>query len=228
MNKKDLGKIVLHIPARAGSKRVPKKNIRPLNGKPMMGYVVEASVDANITSNIYVNTDSDEIKDYIKQEYPKVNIYLRPAELASDNATSDQFNSDIIEKLRPDTLIMINPVCPLIDSDDIREALEFYQSADCDTLISSSSTKMQTFCNHEPVNINVNEQLAPSQSNTEVNILNWAISIWDAHSFKKRYDNQGYAVLGEKRVFFHLDPFKSIKVSNEEDFKLAEKLLMIK
>ena len=150
MNKKDLGKIVLHIPARAGSKRVPKKNIRPLNGKPMIGYVVEASVDANITSNIYVNTDSDEIKDYIKQEYPKVNIYLRPAELASDNATSDQFNSDIIEKLRPDTLIMINPVCPLITASDLDRAIEAYQESECDTLITSSKTKMQAFCEGEP------------------------------------------------------------------------------
>jgi CMP-N-acetylneuraminic acid synthetase len=199
-----------------------------MNGKPMISYVTEAVIKANITDQIFINTDSDEIIDYINQNYPKMKIYQRDKDLANDLASSDQFNFDIINKLNPDTLIMINPVCPLIDSLDIVNALKEYKNSDCDTLISSTSTKMQTFCDGEPVNINVNEELAPSQLNKVVTILNWAITIWDVKSFTERMNEKGYAVLGSKRYLFDIDQLKSVKVSEEKDFLFAESLLKSK
>lgn len=222
---KDLGKIVLHIPAREGSKRVPRKNMREMNGKPMISYVIEASLNAKITENMYVNTDSQEIIEYVEKRYPDFKTYKRDEKLANDQASSDQFNLDVINKFDPDTLIMINPVCPLITEDDIKNALEAYKKSDCDTLITSESTQMQTFCDGEPVNIRLNEQLAPSQDNGRITILNWAITIWEVSSFKKRMSEQGFAVLGEKREFFDIEPIKATKVSEEKDFLFAEQLL---
>jgi len=225
---KDLGKIVVHIPAREGSKRVPKKNLREMNGKPMISYTVEALLRANVTENCYVNTDSKEIVDYINANYPSMKIYIRIKELCSDNAQSDHFNADIINKLQPDTLIMINPVCPLIESEDIVNALNAYKKANCDTLISSCSTRMQTFCDGEPVNIDIKDALAPSQDNPLITTLNWAITIWDAKSFTNRMDKDGYAVWGNKIAFYDIDEIKSIKVSEEKDFIIAEKLLKMR
>jgi CMP-N,N'-diacetyllegionaminic acid synthase len=225
---KDLGKIVLHIPAREGSKRVRKKNLREMNGKPMISYAVEALLRANISENCYVNTDSKEIIDYINANYPSMKIYIRDKELCSDNAQSDHFNADIINKLQPDTLIMINPVCPLIESEDIVNALNAYKESDCDTMISSCSTRMQTFCDGEPVNIDVKNALAPSQDNPLITTLNWAITIWNAKSFTNRMDKDGYAVWGNKISFYDIDEIKSIKVSEEKDFIIAEKLLKMR
>ncbi|MDY0193530.1 MAG: hypothetical protein RBR93_08385 [Aliarcobacter butzleri] len=222
---KDLGKIILHIPAREGSKRVPRKNMRDMNLKPMISYTVEASIKANITKNMYVNTDAKEIMKYIHDNYKEFTIYEREKKLANDNASSEDFNYDIIKKLKPDTLVMINPVCPLIDSQDIENALEAYKNSDCDTLITTTSTQMQTFCEGEPVNININEQLAPSQENKRVYTLNWAITIWDAKEFTNRMKQDGYASLGKKRLFFDIEASKSIKVSEEKDFLYLEKLL---
>ncbi len=224
---KDLGKIVLHIPAREGSKRVPRKNMRNMNGKPMISYVVEASISAGITESMYVNTDSVEIINYIESTYSSFNTYKRDKELANDKASSDQFNLDVINKFNPDTLIMINPVCPLITKDDIINAVNAYAKSDCDTLITSESTHMQTFCDGEPVNIKLDEQLAPSQDNGCITILNWAITIWEVSSFKKRMMAHGFAVLGEKREFFDIESIKAIKVSEEKDFLFAEQLLKV-
>lgn len=224
---KDLGKIVLHIPAREGSKRVPRKNMREMNGKPMISYVIEASSNANITENMYVNTDSQEIIKYVEKKYSDFKTYKRDEKLANDQASSDQFNLDVINKFDPDTLIMINPVCPLITADDIKNAVEAYKKSDCDTLITSESTQMQTFCDGKPVNIKLNEQLAPSQDNGRITILNWAITIWEVSSFKKRMSEQGFAVLGEKREFFDIEPIKATKVSEEKDFLFAEQLLKV-
>jgi CMP-N,N'-diacetyllegionaminic acid synthase len=225
---KDLGKIVLHIPAREGSKRIRKKNLREMNGRPMISYAVEALLKANVSENCYVNTDSKEIIDYINANYPSMKIYIRDKELCSDNAQSDHFNADIINKLRPDTLVMINPVCPLIEAEDILKAVNAYKNSDCDTMISSCSTHMQTFCDGEPVNIDVKDALAPSQDNPLITTLNWAITIWEAKPFTDRMDENGYGVWGKRISFYDLDEIKSIKVSEEKDFLIAEKLLKIR
>ena len=225
---RNLGKIVLHIPAREGSKRVPRKNMRLMNGKPMIAHVIEATIRSGVTENIYVNTDAQEIIEYINEIYPSVKIYKRDPQLASDNASSDQFNFDIINVLQPDTLIMVNPVCPLIDENDIKIAVETYKKSDCDTLITSESTQMQTFCDGEPVNIKLDEQLAPSQKNGIITILNWAITIWEVSSFKQRMKEQGFAVLGEKREFLDIEPIKATKVSEEKDFLFAQQLLKLR
>jgi CMP-N-acetylneuraminic acid synthetase len=222
---KNLGKIILHIPAREGSKRVPGKNMRNMNNKPMIAYAVEASIKSNITSDLYVNTDSSEIITFIREAYPNFKIYNRAKNLANDKASSEDFNLDIIKNLEPDTLVMINPVCPLIESSDIKNALDCYAASECDTLITSNSTRMQTFCEGEPININVNEQLAPSQSNKLITTLNWAVTIWDAKSFKSRMTNDGFASLGKKRVLFDINQINSFKVSEEKDFLFVEKLI---
>ena len=217
--------IVLHIPAREGSKRVPRKNVRNMAGQPMIFYTIQASLDSQVTKNIYVNTDADEIKDLVQDTFPNISIYHRSKDLASDYASSDQFNMDIINALEPDILIMVNPVCPLIDQSDIKNALQEYLDSDCDTLISCSTTQMQTFCEDIPVNINLDEELAPSQNNPVVQTLNWAITIWDAKSFKRRYNSLGYAALGVKRILYPIDHLKSFKVSEERDFAMCEALL---
>lgn len=224
---KDLGKIVLHIPARGGSKRVPKKNMRFMDGKPMISYTIEASINSKVTNNLYVNTDSKEIREFVEGHYGEFKVYLRDKKLSDDNSTSDEFNIDIIKTLNVDTLIMVNPVCPLITSDDISKALQEYLNSDCDTLITSSSTKMQTFCNGNPVNIDTNGKLKPSQDNDIVQTLNWGVTIWDAKSFKHRMDKLGYASLGGKLNLFDINPLNAIKVSEEKDFILAEKILKI-
>jgi len=222
---KRLGKIVLHIPAREGSKRVPRKNMRLMNGHPMISYTINATIEANVTPYMYVNTDSQEIIDYVQTAYEAMKIYKRDAFLASDQATSEDFNQDIIKKLQPDTLMMINPVCPLIEPKDITDALTAYKESDCDTLITSTSTQMQTFCEEKPVNIRIDEKLAATQNNPRIYILNWAITIWDAKKFTKRMEKFGYASLGEKRLLFDIEPQKAVKVSEEKDFIFAELLL---
>ena len=222
---RDLGNIVLHIPAREGSERVPMKNIRLMSGSPMISYSIRAALISGVTKNIYINTDSKDIIDYVKKEFDQVDVYHRRKDLASGTATSDQFNMDIINSLKPDTLIMVNPVCPLIEASDISNAVLKYQDSECDTLITCNETQMQTFCNELPVNIRINEQLALSQENKKVKILNWAITIWDAKKFKKRFDRLGYAVMGEERLLFPIHRMRGLKVSEEADFQMCEAII---
>jgi CMP-N,N'-diacetyllegionaminic acid synthase len=221
---RSLGRIVAHIPARAGSKRVPSKNLRDLAGNPMISYAIRAAIAAPELDEVYVNTDSPELMALARAM--GVGVYERDASLASDTASGDDFTMDIIEKLKPDTLVMISPVCPLVDATDISKALQAFKESDADTLITCTHTQLQTFCEDKPVNVRLGEPLAPSQDNPVVSICNWAVTVWDAKVFTENYRAYKGGYLGTKRLLFPIDPLHSVKVSYEEDFRLAEALIL--
>ncbi len=219
---RDLGKVVAQIPARAGSKRVKAKNLRLLSGHPLLSYAINCAKECNIFDDIYVNSNSQDMLELGKSL--GVKGYKRAEHLASDTSTGDEFTIDFINSIQPDTLVMISPVCPLIKSEDVTAALEAYRSSDCDTLITCESTQMQTFCDGSPVNINLDGHLAPTQENPKVDILNWAVTIWDAKKFVTNYAS-GSAYIGKKRLLFPIDPIRGLKISNEPDFQMAESLI---
>jgi len=220
---RSLGRIVTHIPARAGSKRVPSKNLRELAGSPMISYAIRAALATPELDEIYVNTDSPELMNLAREL--GVGVYERDASLASDSASGDDFTMDIITALKPDTLLMVSPVCPLVEATDISNAIRAYKESSADTLITCTTTQLQTFCQGKPINIRLGEPLAPSQDNDVVSICNWAVTIWEAEVFAENYRAYGGGYLGSNRLLFPIDPLHAVKVSYEEDFRLAEALL---
>lgn len=82
------GKVVCIIPARGGSKGLPRKNVRVLNGKPLLAYSIEAAKNCPLIDRVIVSTDDDEIGD-IAREYGAEVLFKRPAELAADDATTE-------------------------------------------------------------------------------------------------------------------------------------------
>ena len=217
-----LGKTVVCIPARAGSKRVKSKNLRDFCGKPLLSYAIENAKSVFAPSDIYVNSDSPKMLALAKS--CGVNSYKRHPSLASDNATGDEFMFDFLSNVHAATCVMLNPVCPLITPEDIRSSLVAFESNDCDTLISCCTTKMQTFCEGKPVNIDMTGHLKPTQNNPAVSILNWAVTIWNVAQFCSSYSDGGSAYLGKKRFLFDIEPLHGIKISYEEDFITAEKI----
>ncbi len=215
-----------HIPARGGSKRVPSKNLRYLVGKPLIAYAIECALKCPDLSDVYVNTDSGEIAALARELGSKV--YRRPDYLGTDETTGEEFTVDFIDHFKPDTLLMISPVCPLIEPGDVSAALEAYADCNADTLISCSMTNLQSFCEGRPVNINLEGPLAPSQENPSVVTCNWAVTIWNADVFRKLFAKNGSGYFGHHRLFWPIDPMKAIKISTEQDFRFAERLLRLR
>ena len=94
-------RIVALIPARAGSKRVPDKNIRPLSGHPLIAYTISAALQSEIFSEVLVSTDSKlytDIAKYYGAEVP----YLRPPELAGDLSPDAEWVEYTLNRLRQD------------------------------------------------------------------------------------------------------------------------------
>ena len=120
-------RILAIIPARGGSKGLPGKNIRPLAGKPLIGWTLESARKSKYLDEIFVSTDSQEIADVA--ESFGVNVpELRPAELASDTATSASvvlYTIDYFRKRGKDFeyILLLEPTSPMRKEDDIDNAI---------------------------------------------------------------------------------------------------------
>ncbi|EAI1457776.1 TPA: acylneuraminate cytidylyltransferase [Campylobacter jejuni] len=216
-------KYIAEIPARLGSQRVKQKNLRLIEGEPMIAYAIKACKNASSISEVYVNTESDLIGQ-VALDYG-VKYYKRREELALNNVVSDQFNYDFLKKIECEALVMVNPVSPLVESVDIEEAINFFEINQLDSMISVKDEKLQCFYQERALNFNKDGLLPMTQNIDPVRVCVWTICIWRRESFIKSYEKNGYAVFNGKCALWPIDPLKSIKISYEEDFLLAEQLL---
>lgn len=216
-------KYVVTIPARIGSKRVIRKNIRLMNGKPMIAYSIEAAKGAKKVHKVFVNTDNDNIGEVAKKygaEY-----YKRAPNLSTDDTKQDEFNYDFIKNVNCDAVVMVNPVSPLIEACDVDDAISYFEQNNLDTLISVKKEQLHAFFSGESLNFDTNELLPATQDIVPVLICTWNICIWRKESFIESYEKNGYAAFSGKVGQWPIDPRKSIKVSYEEDFRMAEEIL---
>ncbi len=119
------------IPARGGSKRIPRKNIRPFLGRPMLSYAVDAAFSSGVFDHVAVSTDDQEIADTARKLGAEI-FRLRPAELSDDHTGTfavAQKEAEFIESLgiRCDHVCVIYATVPLISPDDIRGSFEEMQ-----------------------------------------------------------------------------------------------------
>lgn len=216
-------KIIGEIPARYGSRRVKNKNLRILNGKPMIAYAIEAARNANRLDSVFVNTESPLIGE-IAKEYG-VEFFRRSPELASDTALQEEFNYDFIKKTKPDVLVMVNPVSPLITSGDIDDIVDFFITGNYDTVITVEEIHQQAFHDGNPINIDVKRFLQPTQDIVPIHLCAWSVTIWRASVFVENYEKHQFGAFSGKMGFFPLERRKCLKISDESDFQLAEMMM---
>jgi len=129
------------IPARGGSKRLPGKNIKLLNGKPLIAYTIETALQSEYITKVVVSTDCEEIAK-VAVQYGALVPGLRPNFLATDEASSNDvilFTIDLIEKefnTKVNECILLQPTSPLRTSTHIDEAIELYKQKKADAVIS--------------------------------------------------------------------------------------------
>ena len=215
------------IPARGGSKRLPRKNVLDLNGKPLIAYSIEAGLDSSYIDKVVVTSDNDEILT-ISKKYGAITIN-RPNELASDTATTfDAIKHAVDNYEKYDYIVLLQPTSPLRDRDHIDKAIELLESKNADAVV--SVCKMD----HSPLWSNtINDSLSMtgflkgevlnkrSQDLKEYYSLNGAIYICDT---KKLLKEKSF-FLKESIFAYKMDRKSSIDIDKEIDFKIAEYLL---
>ncbi len=173
------------IPARGGSKGIPRKNIVPVAGKPLLAWTIEAAQKSKFINMVTVSSDSDEILGVAKR-YGAIPL-RRPSSLATDNAPSGPVIMHAIESLRqkskymPDIVVLLQPTSPLRTHLHIDEAISVMLRKKCSAVISVKETDkmyLKTFVDKNgylAAAVNENFPFTPRQKLPSVYVVNGAI-----------------------------------------------------
>jgi CMP-N,N'-diacetyllegionaminic acid synthase len=229
-------RVVALIPARAGSKRVPDKNIRPLAGHPLLAYTVSAALQSGVFSDVIVSTDSARYAD-IARRYGAEVPFLRPAHSAGDVSPDIEWVSHALNALRAagrdyDCFSILRPTSPFRLPGTIRRAWRaFAAEAGADSLRAVEK------CRQHPGKMWVvrGRRMLPllpltppgppwhsSQYHAlpEVYVQNASLEIaWT------RVVHEGATIAGEVLVPFITEAYEGFDVNSEYDWKFAEHLV---
>lgn len=136
-------KVIALIPARAGSKRIPKKNIRLFNGMPLIEHTIIQAKECEMIDKIIISTDDEEVKS-IASKYG-IGVINRPHHLSGDDALMIDVAVHAIEELtkddsKVDVLVLLQPTSPLRKKDDIYSVVKKIIDEDSDFVVSVSKT----------------------------------------------------------------------------------------
>lgn len=215
------------IPARGGSKRLPRKNILNLCGKPLIAWSVEAGLKSKYIDKVVVSSDDDAILS-ISNKFGAKTI-KRPDKLATDTATTFDAIKHTIENLEKyNYIVLLQPTSPLRDSQHIDEAIELLEEKKADAIISvCEMDHSPLWSNTLPEDGSMNNFLRDdvlnkrSQELEKYYRINGAIYICKTD---KLLENKGF-FLKENIFAYIMNKESSIDIDEEIDFKMAEALL---
>ena len=217
------------IPARGGSKGLPGKNIKPINGKPLIAYAIEAALKAEKIDRIIVSTDDDNIAAIAKQYGAEI-PFMRPKELASDTAMAVDNYIYTVNRLETETgqqirsFAVLQPTSPLRIAEDIDGAIALFEEKKADSVISYCKESHSVFW-HKKIDengklINLFENTIANRQDLPVTYYpNGAVYVFSTELIRKRqyYSDKTYAYVMPRN--------RSVDIDFIEDFEYAEFLL---
>ena len=223
-------KVLAVVPARAGSKRLPQKNIKLLNGKPLIAYTFDAIQRSKYITTTIATSDCTEVLK-ISERYEKTCPLLRPVDLASDTASSIDVLLHAVKYAEEhgsfDIICLLQPTSPLRTAEDIDNAIELYIKNNAKGVVS------MTKCEHSPL------WATPLEADSDFKAFIKGLSVARSQDLKTFYQLNGAvylidktAFLNEGKLFLESDyyPFimsneNSIDIDTALDFKLAELIM---
>lgn len=214
------------IPARGGSKRIPRKNIKNLAGKPLIAWTIDEAKKSKYLDRIVLSSEDKEIMETAKKfgcEVP----FIRPADLAKDDTPGTLPILHAIESIdsKYDFIVLLQPTSPLRKSQSIDNAIDFIINQKADSIVSLTKVTKSPewmFCMNEDKTIDsiFNNDNKRKQEMTNVFQLNGAIYIIKTDYFKKIK-----SLIGEKTLGFIMNYKESIDIDNMSDWEYVEFLL---
>jgi CMP-N,N'-diacetyllegionaminic acid synthase len=226
--------IIAIIPARAGSKGLPNKNIRMFCGKPLIGWTIEAGLSSQYIDELIVSTDSQEIAE-VARELGAVVPFIRPSELATDIATSMSVIDHALNFYKKtfdrtfDYIVLLEPTSPLRTTSDIDDAIaQLLSSPKALAVVGICKTETQ----HPAFLVEKDsEGFLAGYENNNMQILRRQ-EISDVYFFEGSIYASETSALLEKKTFYHettigyvMPKSRAIEIDDIYDFVMAEALM---
>lgn len=210
-------RIVAVIPARADSKGIPNKNIRLINGKPMIAYAIDNAINSSYITDILVTSDSEEIKIIANQM--GVTYKARSKELCADDVTLDRVIYDAVEKIECDYVVTMQPTSPTLSVNSLDRAIKYCIENNLDTVLSGINRPHLSWGQHKGKKYpkykkRLNRQYLPEEYEETGAFL---ISKAEVISSESR--------IGEKVDIFEISEEEAIDIDTFRDLLSAETML---
>lgn len=214
------------IPARGGSKRIPRKNIKEFCGKPILAYSIEAALQTKLFDEVMVSTDDNEIAD-ISKKYGASVPFLRSAETANDFAILKDVLNEVLSEYKKlgkefNEVCCILPTAPLIEVDDISKSYEILEKEKCVSVIPVVKYSYTIFRSLKIENgkllMNWPENYAKRSQDLPEAFHDAGLFYW----YNKKYFEETIAGFGENACSYILDEEKVQDIDTLDDWKLAE------
>jgi len=206
------------IPARGGSKRLPRKNVLDLEGKPLIAYSIEAALESKYIDKVVVSSDDSEILE-VSQKFGAT-ILTRPDFLATDiSSTFDAIEHTIEHYNNYDYIVLLQPTSPLRTTKHIDESIELLQSKDGDAVI--SVTQME----HSPLWSNTLDE-----NGSMIDFISDEIKNKRSQDLETYYRLNGAIYICQKdrllseKCFFLKDDIFAYKMDNENSIDIDEEI----
>jgi CMP-N,N'-diacetyllegionaminic acid synthase len=220
--------ILALIPARGGSKGIPRKNLFPLAGRPLIVHTIEQALQSQQVSRVVVSTDDDEIARISRNAGAEV--LARPPEISGDQASSESALLHALEALRtsegyqPALVVFLQCTSPLRLEDDIDRAIETLRAEEADSLLSVSPSHKFLWARKDGVAspLNFDYRNRPRrQDMAKQYVENGSIYV-----FKTKVLLDTGNRLGGKISLYVMDEDASLDIDSPVDMKIAEMLML--
>jgi CMP-N-acetylneuraminic acid synthetase len=216
---------VAMIPARMGSQRLKQKNLRELDGVPLIVRAIRKCIAAGVFDEIWVNSEHPAFGEIAAKE--GVHFHQRPVELASNTATSEDFVYEFLKKHPCEYLFQVHSIAPLLPAEQVAGFVKAMLDSDYDVLLSAVNEQIECAIHGKPINF-AYDQKTNSQELEPIQRITWSITGWRASTYINAYETGKCATYAGRVGFYPIDRLAGHIIKTEEDLLIAEALLRIR
>lgn len=209
------------LPLRGGSRGIPGKNIKQIAGKPLCFWTLAAAAKCSLISSVYVSTDSPLIADVVLNLGLGVNVIERPAEFATDTASTESVMMHFAQKVQFQNLITMQATSPLLTCDDLERAIGQYQDHHLDSLLTAVRVKRFFWTpSSEPLNYD------PRQRPRRQDFAGTFMENGAFYVTRRSVLERERCRLGGRMEVFEMSEDTAIELDSPDDWNLVEAALL--
>ena len=212
------------IPARMGSQRLTRKNLRELHGVPLIVRAIRKCQEAGVFDEVWVNSEHPDFGPIAEAEGAR--FHRRPEHLGNDQATSEQFVAEFLEHHACQRLFQVHSIAPLLTVADVRGFVTAMAESDLDVLLSVVEEQLECAYRGQPVNFTYAEK-TNSQDLDPIQRIVWSITGWRRTPYLEAIRGGGCATYAGRVGFFPVNRMAGHVIKTEEDLCIAEALFPI-